>query len=52
MNLKLVCVALTLSLTPALAQAACGGKHQTTSDCKPGETRDAQTGVCTAAVHS
>lgn len=52
MTLKLLIVTATLSLSPALAFAACGGKHQTATDCGAGEMRDAKTGTCVKMVHS
>jgi hypothetical protein len=52
MNLKLALTVATLALMPVTAFAACGGKHQTTADCGPGEMRDANTGHCVKAVHS
>jgi hypothetical protein len=52
MNLKLALTVAALALSPAVAMAACGGKHQTTADCGVGEMRDAKTGNCVKAIHS
>ena len=46
MPLKMICTALALSLSPALAYAGCSGHDTQAQSCAEGSVYDAQTGNC------
>ncbi|MGB8622468.1 MAG: hypothetical protein WCD16_06595 [Paracoccaceae bacterium] len=53
MTFKTVFAALILALTPALAMAECGWKHQINANqCAEGQTFDAATGTCVEQTSS
>ena len=52
MPVKTLLVTALLALSAPAAIAMCSGEHKTTSDCKPGETRDPISGSCIKPVSS